>query len=73
MTEKNEPTPADILQDNHLSKKEKIKTLENLEEDQKALLRADDENMPSLPAKEELPPPAEMLKKIQSAERKLEQ
>jgi hypothetical protein len=68
--EKAYEAPAEILTDDRLTEKEKIKALEGWETDQKALLRAEDDSMPDAPVKN-APPPEEMLRKIQRAERKL--
>jgi hypothetical protein len=63
--------PAEIMKDRRLSEKKKLQALQDLEADQKALLRAEDENMSGGTA-ENSSSPGDMLKKIQLAERKLE-
>lgn len=61
--------PVDVLKDTTTSDEEKLKTLKNLEEDQKALMRADDESMVRTiePEKE----PSQLLATVQKAERVL--
>ena len=61
--------PAEILADARLSEDEKLAALKNWESDQKALLRADDENMG---AQKPVRPAEDLLAEIQRAERKVE-
>jgi len=63
--------PEDILNDSRLSEEQKMKALKTWEEDQQALLRADDENMPAQKP-QNAPAPADMIERIQGAEKKLE-
>jgi hypothetical protein len=81
MTHKDTPTPAqspervycdpaDVLKDVRLSPEEKIKVLQNWEDEKKALLRAEDENMMSSGG-EDIARAEKMLKKIQRAEREI--
>jgi len=66
--------PQEVVDDEHLSPKEKMKALRNWEDEETSLLRAADENMaPQGGPASTAPDPADMLKKIQKAERVLEQ
>ena len=62
-------TPEAVLADNSLTQEQKDKILHCWEQDEIALLRADDENMSS---QIEATPPGELLKKIKKAENKVE-
>ena len=62
--------PAIILRDSALSEEQKLKALKELEIDQKALLRADDENM-SRDYSDHAQMPCEAIMTIQRAERRI--
>ena len=62
-------TPEAVVADNNLTDEQKDKILHCWEQDEIALLRADDENMNS---QTDAVPPAELLKKIKKAENKVE-
>jgi len=62
-------TPESVLADKHLTQEEKDKILHCWEQDELALIRAEEENM-SL--KTDSPLPVEMLEKIKEAEKTLE-
>ena len=62
-------TPESVLADNRLSQEQKDKILHCWEQDQLALIRAEEENMTR---KTDSPVPVEMLEKIKKAEKKLE-
>lgn len=68
-TEKKSRHPDDVVMDESLSEEEKLKALKNLEEDHKALMRADDEAM-TRPIEPELTP-AELLANVKKAEQQL--
>lgn len=61
--------PVDVLKDTTTTDAEKMKTLKNLEDDQIALMRADDESMvrPIEPEKE----PSQLLATVKKAEQVL--
>jgi len=61
--------PESVLQDIRLTQTEKDKILHSWEQDQLALLRAEEENMPPKAA---CPPPIDLLDKIKKAEEILE-
>ncbi|HRJ13215.1 MAG TPA: hypothetical protein PKW15_08245 [Alphaproteobacteria bacterium] len=65
--------PKEVMADPRLTGAEKHKILENWEQDQKALLRAEGENMSEQPDSNAVPheDPAVMITKIESAKRKL--
>ena len=62
-------TPESVLADTHLTQEQKDKILHCWEQDQLALIRAEEENMTP---KTDAPLPVEMLEKIKMAEKKLE-
>lgn len=62
-------TPEEVLADKNLTQEQKDKILQCWEQEEIALMRAEEENM-SL--KTDTPPPVELLDKIKSAEKKLE-
>lgn len=62
-------TPEAVLADNRLTQEQKDKILQCWEQDELALIRAEEENMT---AKTDAPLPVEMLEKIKRAEKKLE-
>lgn len=62
-------SPESVLADSRLTQAEKDKILHSWEQDQFALLRAEEENMPS---KNNAPSPEDMLDKIKKAEKVLE-
>jgi hypothetical protein len=64
-------SPSEVLNDPQLLDSEKKKILQAWENDEKALLRADDENMARQDG-DEPRAPAALLASIQKAERKLE-
>lgn len=61
--------PAEVLKASGLSHKDKLKALHNWEQDEKALLVADDENMTESHIRHDT---QLVIEKIQNAERKLE-
>jgi hypothetical protein len=63
------PASSDIARDPNLSGRKKLERLLNLEEDQKALMRADDENMQAQDQRDDSVP-AELLCRLQDAERR---
>ena len=62
-------TPEAVLADNRLTQEQKDKILRCWEQDELALIRAEEENMAQ---KADAPLPVEMLEKIKQAEKKLE-
>ena len=62
-------TPEAVLADSRLTQEQKDKILHCWEQDQLALIRAEEENMTM---KTDVPLPVEMLEKIKQAEKKLE-
>lgn len=68
---KNYRHPSQLLRDKRLSRKQKKQALRNWENEEKDLLRADEESM-TAQDESAAPPAAALLKEIQCAERKLE-
>lgn len=67
--------PKEVLADDRLTDAEKRKIIDNWLVDQKALLRADNENMAEQPEAAQTPPedPAVMIAELQKAKRLLEE
>lgn len=63
--------PDDVVKDAALTEEEKLAVLRNWEDDEKALLRADDENMAGQEGEEKSAPPADRLARIKDAESRL--
>lgn len=64
-------TPEDVVQDDHLNKREKKIILESWERDQIALLVAEGENMPEEPKNGRPGNPAAMIQEIVEAKKHL--
>ena len=61
--------PEDVVQSEELTRREKMKILKSWEQDADAKIRADSENMSNMAEDEN---PAEILKRVQKAERKVD-
>jgi hypothetical protein len=65
-------SPDEVLRQSNLTKEQKLKILKDWEDEQKALLRADDENMPAQAETTVQKMPETIIKSIQKAERQIE-